>query len=129
MSVPSRRERALVRAYDAVDAPFRLHGRDLSGLDCVGLVGWAWEIAVPTGYPLHSAPAELLTRSADKLGFIASPPLAGTVVLMRPGPGQLHLGIASGHDGLIHADAGLRRVAIRIPSPWPFLGAWTLGED
>lgn len=120
-----RAEHALLRAYDAIGTPFRLHGRDLDGMDCVGLVGWAWGLAVPTGYPMHSAPASLLTRSADKLGFAACPPHPGAIVLMAPGPGQLHLGIVTGHDGIIHADAGLRRVVLRVPAPWPFLAAWS----
>ena len=49
---------------------------------------------------------------------------AGDLVLFRAGPGQLHLGIAS-EDGVIHADASLRRVVERpgMP-PWPELMRW-----
>lgn len=130
MTPPTRSDVALVRAFDAIGTPFRLHGRDLDGLDCVGLVGWAWRLIVPTGYPMHSAPAGLLARSADKLGLVGCQPHPGAIVLMAPGPGQLHLGIATGHEGIIHADAALRRVAIRIPAPWPLLAAWCKhGED
>ena len=116
---------AVARARAAIGTPFRLHGRDLTGLDCVGLVGWAWGVTVPTGYALRSAPAMRLTRAMDRNGFVASPPLPGTIVLMAPGPGQLHLGIAAGDDGVIHADAMIRRVVERAPVPWPFLAAWT----
>jgi hypothetical protein len=49
---------------------------------------------------------------------------AGDVVLMATGPGQLHFGVWTG-EGLVHADAGLRRVVERpgVP-PWPVLGMW-----
>ena len=45
-------------------------------------------------------------------------------MLMATGPGQLHLGVWTG-EGLVHADAGLRRVVERpgVP-PWRVLGMW-----
>ncbi|HTU11425.1 MAG TPA: peptidoglycan endopeptidase [Allosphingosinicella sp.] len=49
---------------------------------------------------------------------------AGDVILFSPGAGQLHLGIFTG-TGLVHADAGLRRVTERpLPLSWPVLGIW-----
>ena len=53
--------------------------------------------------------------------------LPGDVVLMRSGPGQLHLGILT-PGGMVHADAGLRRVVERPGAPpWPVIG-WFRGE-
>jgi hypothetical protein len=54
---------------------------------------------------------------------------AGDVLVMNAGPGQLHLGLWSG-TGLIHGDAGLRRVVERPGAPpWPVTGLWRIGED
>ncbi|WP_293986998.1 peptidoglycan endopeptidase [Sphingomonas sp.] len=106
---------------------FRLHGRDLAGMDCVGLVAWAWEAAVPTGYALRSAPRARIEEALAASGFVPGD-TPGAIVLAAPGPGQLHLGISTG-TGLIHADATLRRVAERPGVlPWPVLGAW-IRED
>jgi len=110
-----------------VGVPFRLHGRDLRGMDCVGLVAWAWEVAAPTGYALRASPAARIARDLAALGFVRGEG-AGAIVLAAPGPGQLHLGISTG-DGLIHADAIARRVVERTaPLPWPVLATW-IRED
>lgn len=119
--------RALARAREGLGAPFRLHGRDLRGFDCVGLVAWAWEAAVPTGYALRGSPRERIERELAAAGFVVGN-RPGAIVLVDAGPGQLHLGIATG-TGLIHADASARRVVERaVPLPWPVLAAW-IRED
>ena len=100
-----------LRAREAVGVPFRLHGRDLRGLDCIGLAAWAWEVTVPTGYALRSNSRARIEAQLAALGFVAGEG-PGTVVLAAPGPGQLHLGISTG-DGLIHADLAARRVVER----------------
>lgn len=119
--------RALARAREALGAPFRLHGRDLRGLDCVGLAAWAWEADVPTGYALRSRPRARIEAELAALGFVAGEG-PGAVILIAPGPGQLHLGIATGAGtfcGLIHADVVARRVVERAaPLPWPILATW-----
>jgi len=120
-------DRALARARGAIGAPFRLHGRDLRGFDCVGLVAWAWEVAAPTGYALRGSPRARIERELVRQGFVAGEG-AGAIVLVDAGPGQLHLGIAT-RNGLIHADAAARRVVERAaPLPWPVLAAW-IRED
>ena len=54
--------------------------------------------------------------------------LAGDLLLFAAGPGQLHLAVRTA-GGLVHADAGLGRVAERPGAdPWPLLCAWRLGE-
>ena len=115
--------RALTRAREALGVPFRLHGRDMRGMDCVGLVAWAWDVAAPTGYALRASPDARIERELTALGFVAGR-APGAIVLVAAGAGQLHLGIWTG-DGIIHADAVARRMIDRAaPLPWPVLGAW-----
>ena len=121
-------------ALAAVGAKFRLHGREpATGLDCVGLAAWALRAGgfageVPTGYALRGGDADAVAALLD--GCLARTDEAGAaLLLMRTGPGQLHLGIRTEH-GLVHADAGLRRVVLRPGAPpWPVLGCWRVGES
>lgn len=114
---------------------FRLHGRDpASGLDCVGLFGAAMAaigrpLALPTGYPLRLASAEAWLPDPAACGLVpaSEPFLPGDVVLLQPGPAQLHLAIAGPDGGWIQAHAGLRRVVCQ-PSlpPGPIIHQWRL---
>lgn len=110
----------------AIGAKFRLHGRTVvDGLDCVGLAGLAYGVEPPRGYSLRSGIAEIVTGFVEAAGLVpVADRRAGDLLLFRAGPGQLHLGIAS-EDGVIHADASLRRVVERpgVP-PWPQIGRW-----
>lgn len=112
-------------------ARFRLHGRTAAdGLDCVGLAALACGVAAPRGYALRTGDAAYVAVLAEGLGLARTDrAAAGDVLLMRSGPGQLHLGIATG-DGLVHADASLRRVVERPGAPpWPVLARWRMRED
>lgn len=121
----------LERARGAIGARFRLHGRCVAhGLDCVGLAGLAYGIAVPRGYALRGGSVRQVAGAAAAAGLMrvdAARP--GDLVLFDAGAGQLHLAIAS-EDGVIHADAALRRVVARpgVP-PWPELARWRIKED
>ena len=121
-------------ARGTLGAPFRLHGRDpATGLDCVGVVAVALRAAghagpVPDGYRLRSGDAR---RFADCWAGLAAADGAavGDVLLCRAGPGQVHLAVRTAR-GIVHADAGLRRVVERPGEvPWPVLAAWRVGED
>ncbi|MGE7204896.1 peptidoglycan endopeptidase [Sphingomonas sp. NPDC019816] len=107
-----------------VGTRFRLHGRDAEhGLDCVGLVAAATGRAAPTGYGWRGGDAARVAGLLDAQ-FARGADGPGAVLLLRAGPGQLHLAIRVS-DGIVHADAGLRRVAWRPGTPpWPVLGCW-----
>lgn len=120
----------LERARGAVGTRFRLHGRSRAdGLDCVGLAGLAYGVSPPRGYALRSGDARTVIASVAAAGLIrAADAQPGDLVLYLAGPGQLHLGIAS-EDGVIHADASLRRVVERPGTPpWPELARWRRAE-
>lgn len=134
------RGEAVARAAEAlVGAPFRLHGRDPRwGLDCIGLVAAALEGAglpaePPTRYGLRNRdigdPDALALRSA--LRPVRGLPVPGDVLLVRPGPAQVHLLVrARRDDRFVHAHAGLRRV-VAMPGPlqWPVIGHWRPVEE
>jgi cell wall-associated NlpC family hydrolase len=124
-------ERAVAAARAAVGVRFRLHGRDpATGLDCVGLAALALRVdAVPSGYALRRGDLAHIGRAIEVAGLV---PVAearpGDLLLLRAGPGQLHFAIQT-EDGMIHADARLRRVVERREIPWPVLGRWRGGGD
>lgn len=125
--------RAGAAAGAAVGVRFRLHGRDRSGLDCVGVAALALaaggvRVAVPSGYALRHGCAEGVAGVLDPVLARGSGGAVGDLLLLRPGAGQLHLGVKVA-EGLVHADAGLGRVVMRPGVlPWPLVAAWTWGE-
>lgn len=121
----------LARARAVIGVRFRPKGRTPEGgLDCVGLAGWAHQVAVPAAYAMRSGDAARVAAVAAAAGLVpAAGRRAGDLVLLASGAGQLHLGIDSG-AGLVHADAMLRRVVERPdPLPWPVIGRWRGKED
>ena len=122
----SRADAVVARARQCVGVRFRAQGRGRDGLDCIGLVATALGIErVPADYALRGGTAERLADGLRAGGLRMVKGWApGDVLVMRAGPGQLHLGIWTG-AGLIHADAGLRRVVERPGDvTWPVLSAW-----
>jgi cell wall-associated NlpC family hydrolase len=127
---------ALARAAESfLGASFRLHGRDRwTGLDCLGLVIMAMaEIGRPVhlvlDYGLRNLDPERFYRLPERAGFIrtATAHAAGDVLLLDPGPAQLHLAIVGAGGGIVHAHAGLGRVVhTPFPLPWPVVGHWRL---
>lgn len=124
-------EKIVARARRLVGVRFRPQGRDpATGLDCVGLV--AATLGIETSrrdYTLRGGSIEELDRALVAAGFWpVGGSRAGDVLVMRTGPEQLHLGILT-NDGLVHADAGLRRIVERPGSvPWPVLGTWRMAD-
>lgn len=113
-----------------IGARFLPQGRSPTGLDCVGLVAAALGVErVPRDYALRGGSATRLAEELAKAGLgRADSARAGDVLVMRSGAAQLHLGIFTG-AGLIHGDAGLRRVAERPGAiPWPILSIWRRRE-
>lgn len=122
----SRGDEIVARARALVATRFRAQGRGDEGLDCIGLVAAALgQGGVRRDYAMRGGCAEVLARELAAVGLgPVEAAEAGDVVVLRAGPGQLHLGIGTG-DGLVHADAGLRRVVERPgPVPWPMIGVW-----
>ncbi|WP_242119710.1 C40 family peptidase [Sphingomonas lacusdianchii] len=112
------------RARSVVGTRFRRQGRGGDGFDCVGLVGWAHGVAVPADYPGRCGDAARVAAVLADAGFRqVAAAAAGDVLLLRSGPGQLHLGLSTG-AGIIHADAVARRVVERRDVPWPVVSIW-----
>jgi len=118
---------AVARARALVGVRFRPQGRSgAAGLDCVGLAAAALGVEAPRAdYRLRGGSAAELEAGLQRAGLRPAPgPRPGDLLMMRSGPQQLHLGVWTG-DGIVHADAGLRRVVERPgPPPWPVLGCW-----
>jgi len=124
-------EAIVARARALIGVRFRPQGRSAgAGLDCVGLVGAALEASPPSGYRPHGTTMAQVRAAMRRAGLSpAGAMAAGDVLVMKSGPQQLHLGIWTG-EGLVHADAGLRRVVERPGPPhWPVIGIWRRQEE
>ena len=126
------RNQVVARAESLLGVRFRPQGRSrASGLDCIGLVAAALEIsAVRRDYPLRGGSLAELERGLNAAGLKRTElPERGDILVLESGPAQLHLAVFSG-TGIIHADAGLRRVVERPgPVQWPLRGIWRVSED
>jgi murein DD-endopeptidase / murein LD-carboxypeptidase len=118
------------RARRCVGARFRPQGRDPAyGLDCVGLVAFALGAReVRADYSLRGGSVQAVERELVQTGLVrVTSRVQGDVLVMRAGPGQIHLGVATA-TGLVHADPGLRRVVERPGEPpWSIVSIWRAG--
>jgi hypothetical protein len=120
-------DEVIARARALIGTRFRPQGRNAGeGLDCIGVVAAAIGVRnAPRDYAMRGGSTG---RLAMELGAAGLHPVEsmepGDVLLLEPGPTQLHLGLFTG-TSLIHGDAGLKRVVERpLPLPWPLLGIW-----
>ena len=129
------RERFAREAEALVGCPYRLHGREPNtGLDCIGLATYALArcgipVSVSASYSLRNLSIDQLIEKAelDILRLSAGAPHRGDIVLVRPGPAQHHLLIATGPHCFVHAHAGIRRVVHQRGTPgWPITHHWQL---
>ncbi len=122
-----RADEAIARARALIGTRFRPQGRDAAhGLDCIGLVAAAIDVrSAPRDYALRGGSGARLAAELGKAGLRPVDSMRpGDVLVFAPGPAQLHLGLFTG-SGLVHGDAGLRRVVERpLPFPWPLVGIW-----
>jgi lipoprotein Spr len=85
---------------------------------------------VESDYAQRGGDPDRLGKTLSAAGLLridaASP---GDLIVMQTGPAQYHLGIATA-DGMVHADARLRRV-VETPGPprWPVMSIWRARED
>ncbi|HEY0625482.1 MAG TPA: peptidoglycan endopeptidase [Allosphingosinicella sp.] len=122
-----RGDAVAARARRLVGVRFRPQGRGReTGLDCVGLVAAALRVrCVRSDYALRGGSldeleAALRTARLTRIDVVRP----GDVLVLKAGPGQLHLAVAT-EGGFVHAHAGLGKVVETPGAPeWPLLGIW-----
>ena len=117
------------RARALVGTPFRLQGRGVGGLDCVGVALATYEVKselVRCNYRLrgdHEQEARRFLGQAFRR-VCAAQLRPGDLLLMKVAADQLHLGVRT-DAGFVHAHAGLRRVVETPGTPdWPVVGIY-----
>ena len=112
------------RARALVGTRFRLQGRGIGGLDCVGLVTATFGIEpsdVRRNYSLRGIDrAELEAELSARFRRVPSRSImSGDVLLMSLDTDRFHLGIRT-ETGFVHAHAGIGRVVETPGFPeWP----------
>jgi len=88
---------------DLIGIPYKIHGRDESGLDCFGLI---WLIAkrkgTPIKDPIYKGFNPSLSSLADEVGLIKTKPDTGCVLEIEK-EGRLHLGYSLDRKRMIHS--------------------------
>jgi hypothetical protein len=115
------------RARALVGTRFRPQGRDLNGLDCIGVVLATFGIPaddVPRDYQLRGGRKQELIERLGKTLRKVRKLKSGDVMLMELSGTQLHLAVRT-DAGFVHAHAGLRRVVETPGMPeWPVIGIY-----
>lgn len=121
---------AVNKARLMVGVPFRPQGRDAAvGLDCVGLTIETYGIdasQVRADYRLRGAYRAEIERVLNRFfrRVARKSARAGDLLLYLAGPDQFHLAVKT-ELGVIHADAGLRKVVERPGiAPWPLIAVF-----
>ena len=80
---------------------------------------------MPTGYAMRRGDADAVASLIAAAGLARVETAAsGDLLLLRSGPGRLHLAVLT-LQGIVHADAGIGRVVERPgPAPWPVLAVF-----
>jgi len=123
---------SVARARALLGCRYRVQGRDPRfGLDCVGVVCTVFGIPardIPTGYRLRANDLSTVTGALGRHFREIEVSDPGDVILMAPTHDQLHLAVLTDR-GLVHADAGLRRVVETPGAPaWPVVGRYRRTE-
>jgi len=86
-----------------IGIPYKIHGRDESGLDCFGLI---WLIAKKNGTPIHDPEYKgfscMLARLADYVGLDRLDKFRIGCVIEMEKDNRLHLGYTIDQDRMIH---------------------------
>ena len=122
----------VARARACLGVRFRPGGRSReTGLDCVGLAAEAVRAAAPDGLAQRGTPKLNFdaVAGAARLARAGEPLAPGDLLLMQVAARQLHLAVWTG-DGIVHADAGLRRVVERPGRPeWTVVAVYRLPDQ
>lgn len=125
-------------AMTLLGTPFRLHGRSPeTGLDCVGVVAAclfeaSYRFEIPSDYRIRGdfeARARAFFTSAIFQNVDDGSWVAGDILLLRPGPRQIHLVVLT-QMGAVHAHIGLGRVVLTpLPLAYDKIAHWRFQGD
>lgn len=93
----------MVNVSDLIGIPYKVHGRDESGLDCFGLI---WLISKRAGHPIHDPEYKgfkcTLVKLADYVGVKKLEKFEVGCILEIEKDARLHLGYAINEKEMLH---------------------------
>jgi hypothetical protein len=88
---------------DLVGLPYKVHGRDESGLDCFGLIYLIGKRSgTPIKDPVYKGFDPSLVKLADEIGLVQMDKLEAGCILEIEKDNRLHLGYALDKESMIH---------------------------